>query len=123
MGAFPDGKSTGQQLAAFICEDENATAAIRCVMRNLYEASPLQRLQSSGQSGSIHRQQGSDRTHGGRFRPIKRHQQRELSIGKVKRSQLFIKASGQSARSTLHMETKTSVLDHESRLVRQRFCA
>ena len=89
---------------------------------NLDQAAPLQRLQRGGEGGSIHGEQGSDRPHCRRLGAIERHQQGELSVGEFEGAKFFVEAPAKGARRTLHMEAKTSVLDHQCCLEGQRFC-
>jgi hypothetical protein len=123
VSALPDKKSTGEQAAPFRSEDEDAAAAVRGVGPDSNQAAPHQRLKSRGQGCSIHRQERSDRAHGRRFRTIEGHQQGELPVGQVEGAQLFVETPGQSARRTLHMKTKTTVLDHQRCFEGQGVCA
>ena len=122
VSALPYGNRTRQQGSPFVGEDENAAATVVRIGFDFDEAAALKRLQSGGQGGSIHGEQGSDGAHGRRLGTIERHEQGELSVGKLKGPQFLVEAPGQGACRTLHMKTETSVFDHQRCLIGQCFC-
>ena len=113
MSFQPDRKGAGKQIASFVRENEDAAAAVFRVAFDSEQAAALQWLQCCGERGPIHGKQGSDWSHGRRFRPIKRHQQRELSVGQIEWAQFFVKAATESSRRALHVKAKTTVFDHQ----------
>lgn len=123
VGVLPDRKRASEQAAPFCGEDEDAAAAVGRIGFNLHQSAAFQRFQGRSQGGSIHRQQGSDRAHRRRLRPIERHEQRELTVSQFEGAQFFIESASQGARCTLHMKTKTTIFHHQSCLERQRFSA
>jgi len=122
VSALPYGNRTRQQGSPFVGEDENAAATVVRIGFDFDEAAALKRLQSGGQGGSIHGEQGSDGAHGRRLGTIERHEQGELPVGEFEGAQFLIETPGQGTCRTLHMETQTSVFDHESCFKGQRFC-
>lgn len=122
VGLLPDGKSAREQATSFGGKDENAAAAIRGIGGYFDEAATLEGLQGCCQSGSIHRQQGSDGPHRWRLWSIERHEQRKLPVGEVEGTQFVVETAGKGARRTLHMKTKATVLDHQRCFEGQRFC-
>lgn len=115
---LPDRYRLRKQLASFGREDQNATAAVGCIFRDLHKSATFQRFQRGGQRGAIHCQEGSHGAHGRRNGTIKRHQERELPIGEIKRAKSLIKASSQGARRTLDVQAQTAIPHQESRFVR-----
>lgn len=62
--ALPDRHGAGQQVAAFCGENEDAAALVGGVGRDFDEAAAFKRFQGGGQSGAVHGEQRSDRSHG-----------------------------------------------------------
>ena len=82
-----------QQRAASRGDNQTAAAFVFLVDRDFQKAAPLQRLQVGGQRRAVHRQQRRDAADARRFRPIERHQQRELSAGEVEGPQCVVEAA------------------------------
>ncbi len=121
VGTLPHRKGTRQQGAGFVSKDEDAAPAVVRILLDFDQSAALKRLQRGGQRRSIHRKQGSDRPHRRRFGAVERHEQRELAIGKFEGAKFFVKAPGQGACRTLHVETETPIFHHQCCLVGQRF--
>ena len=118
---LPRGKSAGEESASFLGEDENPAAAIVRVAGDLNQTAALERLECSSQSGAVHREQGSNRAHRRWFGTIERHEQRELSVGEVEGTEVFVEAARESTSCTLYVKAETSVFHHQRCFERQRF--
>jgi hypothetical protein len=120
VNALPGGKSLGEKLAALVGQDQDAVAPIGGVRRDFNQTAALERFERRGQGGPIHRQQGSDRTHGGRDGAIQRHQKGKLPIRESERAQGLIKAACQGARGPLYVKTKARIPNHNGGFERER---
>ncbi len=123
MRALPDRNRAKKDRVPLGRETKNTTASICRIGRNPDESLALQRFQCGGESGPIHREKGSDGSHGRRFRTIQGHQKGELSIGQPERSQYVVEAPRQRTCSALHVETETAIPHEKRSLVRYFFCS
>jgi hypothetical protein len=104
MGPFPDRNRRDQCSASCRCQPQRAQAFIPLPGLHLNKPEPLQRLQIRRQRRAIHRQQRRNLPNVRRFRPIQRHQQRELATGKADRSKRLIISPRQGTRRALHVQ-------------------
>lgn len=109
MSLSPKRKRFGEKRSA-TCRDCEATAPfIPFIDGNLYQPAAFEGFEDRRQRGAVHRKQSGDAADGGRLRPIQRHQQRKLTVGEIERTEHIVKASRQSSRGALHVETEAAV--------------
>jgi hypothetical protein len=109
MRPRPQRKSLDEQRAAHGGDAEPATAFILFVDRNLYQAAAFKGLKGRGEGGPVHGKKPSDAADGRRFRPVQRHQQRELPMRKIERPEYLIEAAGQRTRRALYVQAQAGV--------------
>jgi hypothetical protein len=120
--AFPDGKGASEKSASIVREDEDAASAVIGIPGDLQKAAALKRFKGSGQSSAVHCEKRSHGPHGWWLRAVEGHQERKLPIGQFEGTKLFVEAPCEGASCTLHVETETSVFNHQRCFERQRLC-
>jgi len=123
VNSFPDWNRANHEVAALRCEFQDAAPPIGRVWIYLDQPATLKRLESGGQRGSIHCEQGSNWSHGGKLGSIQRHQERKLAIGQLEGTQCLIESPRQGAGGTLHVKTETAISYVERGFVREQIRA
>lgn len=111
MGLFPDGNGAGQCPSSLCRERHPSPATIRWVCCHPDQASSPQGLEGGRQRSPIHCQQQRHCRHPWRFRPVQRHQQRELPVGQADRAQRLVEAPGQRPCRSLYVQAETGIAD------------
>jgi hypothetical protein len=106
---LPDGKRTGEEVAAFGGEDEDAAAAVGRIGRYLDQAAALKWLEGGGKRGAIHGEQRGDRAHGRRVGAIERHEERELAVGEIEGAECLIETTGEGAGGALDVKAEAAI--------------
>lgn len=125
MRVFPDRISLGQQCSSGRRQCETPATAIFLVDRNFQKSAPFEWLEIGRESRSVHREKGRDAAERRRLRPVERHQQRKLTVGKIERPQYIVEATRQCARRPVDMQAQAIVADQVRGGERQLiiFCA
>lgn len=125
MCVFPDRIGLGQQCVSGCRQSETPAPAVLLVDRHFQKTTPFERFEVGRKSRAIHRKKGRDTAKRRRLWPVERHQQRELTIGEIKRPQRIIEATRQRARRAVHMQAQAMVAHQVSGGERQLtiFCA
>ena len=109
MRILPDRICLGQQRAAGWHQGETPAAAVLLIDRNLQKPAPFERLEIGRKSRAVHGEQGRNAAERRRFGPVERHQQRELTVGQVERTQHVVEPPRQRAGSAVHMQAQAVV--------------
>ena len=114
MRILPNRISFGQQRASGGCQSETPATTVFLVDRDFQKPPPFERFEISRKSCAVHREKGRDATKRRRLRPVERHQQRELTVSKIKRPQRVVKAARQCTRRAMNVQAQ-AVVTHQVR--------
>lgn len=109
MRIFPDRIGLDQQSTSDRRQSETPATAILLVDRHFEEPAPFEWFEISRKGRAVHRKKGCDAAKRRRLLPVKRHQQRELAIGEIKRSQYVIEAARQCTGRAVNMQAQAIV--------------
>ena len=109
-----------QQRASGCRQGETAAAAILFVDRYFEEPATFERFEVGGQCCAVHREQRRDAAETRGFRPIERHQQRELAVGETERPEHIVETPRQRPGRAMHVQTQATVADHMGRGEREK---
>ena len=105
----PDRRPLGQNRPTGWRQSQQSGAPVRQIGRRLDEATTLQRLEIGSQGRPVHRQQRRHAAEVRWFRPIERHEDRELLAGDTDRLQHDIETACERMRRPLRMQAQVGV--------------
>jgi len=125
MRIFPDRISLGQQRPSGRGQGETPATAIFLVDRNFQKSATFERFEIGCECRSVHREIKRDAAMRRRLRPVKRHQQRKLTIGEIERPQYVVETARQRTGRAVNMQAQAIVADQVRGGERQLiiFCA
>ena len=103
------GNALAEQRAAGRGDCQTTAAFIFLVDRNLHQSAAFKWFEGRGERGAVHGKQRRDATDVRRFRPVQRHQQRELPMREIERTEHLVETPCQRARRPLHVQAQAGV--------------
>jgi hypothetical protein len=125
MSFFPVRIRPDKQRATGRRQSKTSATAVFLVDRNLQKTTPFKRLEIGREGRSVHREKGRDAAERRRLRPVERHQQRKLTVGKIEWPKYIVEATRHCARRPVDMQAQAIVADQVRGGERQLiiFCA
>lgn len=106
---FPDRIRLGQQRATGRRQSKTPVSAVMLIDRNLQEPASFERLEVGCKRRSVHGEKRRNAAERWRLGPVKRHQQRKLTIGEIERPQHIVETARQRACCPMHVQAQAIV--------------